>query len=277
MKKYEDLRYTDGFIFNKVMSTNPDIAKQVIELILDIEIRKITVIEHEKTMDIDPGAKYSRFDVYIETNAGKVIDLEMQTTLKKNLPKRMRYYQDVSDLNTLGSGKDYETLPENYVIFIVLDDPYDRNYYRYTFENRCVEDLLLSFGDGTKKIYVNAGGDFSDAPVEMKDFLRYIREEVAMSDLTKQIDDAVNKARYNNLFKVEYMSWNAALMDERREGREEGLQEGEDIGILKKSQQVYDNCIARGMSEEDALAISGLEEARKKVEESVTAGTADDE
>ena len=102
-----------------------------------------------------------------------------------------------------------------------------------------------------------------------------------MSDLTKQIDDAVNKARYNNLFKVEYMSWNAALMDERREGREEGheagLKAGEDIGILKNAQQVYDNCIARGMSEEDALAISGLEEARKKVEESVTAGTADDE
>ena len=127
MKKYEELRYTDGFIFNKVMSTNPDIARQVIELILGIKIRKIAVIEHEKTMDLDPGAKYSRFDVYIETNDGKIIDLEMQTTLKKNLPKRMRYYQDVSDLNTLGSGKDYETLPENYVIFIVLDDPYDRN------------------------------------------------------------------------------------------------------------------------------------------------------
>ena len=59
---------------------------------------------------------------------------------------------------------------------------------------------------------------------------------VAMSDLTKQIDDAVNKARYNNLFKVEYMSWNAALMDERREGREEGheagLKAGKDLGIL---------------------------------------------
>ena len=45
-----------------------------------------------------------------------------------------------------------------------------------------------------------------------------------------------------------------------REGRAEGLKEGHDAAILEKSIQVYKNCIARGMSKEDALAISELKE-----------------
>ncbi len=51
-----------------------------------------------------------------------------------------------------------------------------------------------------------------------------------------------------------------------REGRAEGLREGRNAGILKKSIQVFKNCIARGMSKEDALAISGLDEKNIPVE-----------
>ncbi len=46
-----------------------------------------------------------------------------------------------------------------------------------------------------------------------------------------------------------------------KQGRLEGLQEGE----LYKARRVYQNCISRGMSEEDALAISELREAEKSV------------
>ena len=48
--------------------------------------------------------------------------------------------------------------------------------------------------------------------------------------------------------------------------REEGREEGRAEGMLEKAKQVYRNCLARGMSEEDAMAISGLKDAQIAVE-----------
>lgn len=50
-----------------------------------------------------------------------------------------------------------------------------------------------------------------------------------------------------------------------KQGRLEGLQEGE----LYKARRVYQNCISRGMSEEDALAISELREAEEGMAKSI--------
>ena len=58
------------------------------------------------------------------------------------------------------------------------------------------------------------------------------------------------KTIYRNGFK------NGELKGEHK-GKLEGKQEGE----LKKAIQVYKNCLNRGMSKEDALAISELKEA----------------
>ena len=44
------------------------------------------------------------------------------------------------------------------------------------------------------------------------------------------------------------------------EGRAEGLIEGRAEGIRTNAIQVYRNCLARGMSEEDAISISGITE-----------------
>ena len=43
-----------------------------------------------------------------------------------------------------------------------------------------------------------------------------------------------------------------------------GRTEGEKKGRLEQAKQVYDNCIARGMSEEDANALSGYADLKKE-------------
>ena len=53
--------------------------------------------------------------------------------LKDNLPKRMRYYQGMIDLNILEKGENYKNLKKSFVIFI------------------CTFDL---FGLGPKRIYI---------------------------------------------------------------------------------------------------------------------------
>ena len=231
-KKYEELTFTDNFMFCKVMTRNPELAKSVIELIIGEEIEEIIVSEAEKSSKVLPDTKGSRLDVYVRTVDGRVIDIEMQTTLYSNLPRRMRYYQAIEDVNLLVEGEDYNKLPENIVIFIVLEDPYDFGFYKYTFENRCEEDSTLLFGDGTKKIFVNASGESSEASPEMQSFLSYLKGGAAMSDITKEIDDAVESIRLNRLIGLEYMSINAHDTDVRNEGirigEARGLAQGEE-------------------------------------------------
>ena len=236
VKQYEDLDITDNFIFYKVMSTRPDITRRVLELILNTKIKKLTILNGENVIQVAPDAKGSRLDVYIETEDGRIIDLEMQTSLLKEIPKRMRYYQSNIDLFNLNPNMRYEDLPENIVIFIVPKDPYNRGFYKYTFENRCTDDLALPFGDETKKIFINIAGDISGAPKEMQFFIRYLRKEAAMSTLTKDIDDAIVESRKNTRWKLEYMSWNAQRDDLLSEGYANGFKEGREDG-LKEGQE----------------------------------------
>lgn len=42
--------------------------------------------------------------------------------LKDNLPKRMRYYQGMIDLNILEKGENYKNLKKSFVIFICTFD-----------------------------------------------------------------------------------------------------------------------------------------------------------
>ena len=68
------------------------IAKELLELILGIEIRKV-VVQKQKTIEITSDGRGIRLDVYLEDENSTIYDLEMQTTSQKDLPKRTRYYQ----------------------------------------------------------------------------------------------------------------------------------------------------------------------------------------
>ena len=60
------------------------------------------------------------------------------------------------DVNILEPGVDYSKLMKSYVIFICGFDPFARERYRYTFENKCFEENDLPLGDETAKEYVYA-------------------------------------------------------------------------------------------------------------------------
>ena len=88
---YSDLKFTNNFIFCKVLENNLDLCKELLELILKIKIKKVVLADKEKTLDVTPDGKSIRLDVYVEDAAGTVYDIEMQVTSKRNLPKRSRY------------------------------------------------------------------------------------------------------------------------------------------------------------------------------------------
>ncbi len=194
-KEYRKLVFKDNFMFCKVVVNNPELCRHMLELILGKAIREVNIHAAEHVMDITADAKSIWLDVYLDDDAGTVYDLEMQITAKKNLPRRLRYYQGVIDLNLIEKGDDYDQLPESVVVFICTFDYFGKGLPFYVFENRCEAMPELLLGDGTRKVFVNPYGDRTGLPENVIHFLDYIRDSRAGDPFTEELEHAVEKAR----------------------------------------------------------------------------------
>ena len=84
----------------------------------------------------------------------------MQTTKKDNLPKRMRYYQGMIDLNILEKGESYKALKKSFVIFICTFDLFGQGRVNGTIETlksigysdeKIIEYIITQFGMSKKE------------------------------------------------------------------------------------------------------------------------------
>ena len=217
IKPLEQLTIVDDFMFGAVMS-NPKLCKALLELILGVKIRKIVYPELQKMINKRYGSKSIRLDVYVADEAGTVYNVEIQTTDKKNLPQRTRYYQGMIDLNALEKGEDYKALKRSFVIFICTYDPFGQGRYVYTFENRCLENLNLELGDQATKIILNTKGYVGENSAELKDLLRYMDGFLPTTDYTRALDREVTAVRKDEKWRREYMVLNEAFREKVRLG-----------------------------------------------------------
>lgn len=222
-KPYEELTLADDFMFCKIMQTNPDLCKELVELIIDRRIREIVSQDTQKPIEITADAKGVRFDVYLEDDEHHVYDIEMQTTVKKELPKRMRYYQGMIDLNMIERGAKYTELKKSYIIFICLENPFvEAGLHKYTFQTVCMEKKDLVLEDETVKILLSALGDANDVSEEMKEFLHYLVTQETNSDFTRRLEYEVETAREHRKWRGEYMTLQEKFDEIREESWEEG-------------------------------------------------------
>lgn len=256
VKTWEELEITDDFLFGKVMR-NPQICKQTIEAILNIEVDHIDYPEEQKTIDITLDAKSVRLDVYVKDERNTVYNIEMQPTKRGHLPKRSRYYQGMIDLELIEKGEPYDKLKQSYVIFICCFDLFGKNRCIYTFENRCVEEGEIALGDETTKVFLNSKGDLSAIDANLKAFLMYINhsEDGTENDFIDMIKSEVEKVKANKEWRREYMTLFMRLQENLEEGRKEGRKEGKAIGRsegeLLKVISLVRKKLARNISPED--------------------------
>ena len=156
-KTIQQLNLSDDFLFAKVMADS-EICRRVLEKILTVPIRKVEAPATQRTIDLLFEGKGVRLDVYVNDDEGTVYNIEMQCNKKRNLPKRTRYYAGSIDLDLIAAGEDYINLKKAYVIFICTFDPFRDGRHIYTFENRCRENLSLSLGDESIKVFLNTRG-----------------------------------------------------------------------------------------------------------------------
>ena len=215
VKPIEQLTIVDDFMFGAVMR-NPKYCKPLLEFVLGVKIREIRYPELQKTLNERYGSKSIRLDVYVEDEAGTVYNVEIQTTDKKNLPKRTRYYQGIIDLHILERGDDYSALRKSFVIFICTYDPFGKGRWAYTFENRCREDNSITLGDDAIKILLNTKGYVGEINDELKALLRYMDGLVPENDYTRALDNAVTEIRNDTKWRREYMVLNELIGENRR-------------------------------------------------------------
>lgn len=205
-KTLEELTISDDFMFGAVMS-NPKRCKPLLEMILGVKINKIEYPELQKTIDKQYGSKGIRLDVYVEDDKNTVYNIEIQTTMFKSLPKRMRYYQGLIDLNIIDKGEEYSSLKKSFVIFICTYDPFGEGRYIYTFENRCLENPELAFGDDTTKIVLNTEGTVGDISEDLRATLRYIAGDAPQSEYTMELDEEVVNVRKSEKWGARDVRW----------------------------------------------------------------------
>ena len=233
IKKLENLTIENNFMFQKVMQ-DEGICKEFIEKLLDIKIKNITYPETEKTITMSNKGKGIRLDVYVETDTGKIIDIEMQTSeINRELPKRTRYYQGMMDINSLPKGESYKDLKESYIVFVCSFDPFKHSRMMYTFRNKCIEIEDLELEDKATKIFLNASGTEGNINLEIKQFLKYINKGEIEGNFTNRVDNKLRELKSLEELGVEYMTYELMLQDARDDGYDKGRDE-EKISNLKR-------------------------------------------
>ncbi|MBO5729995.1 MAG: Rpn family recombination-promoting nuclease/putative transposase [Treponema sp.] len=245
-KKWESLTFTDNFIFSRVMH-DEHICRQVVELVLGIRIGKIRYLSAQDEHKTDPDSMRIIMDVFLR-DENRIINVEMQTGHKKELPKRSRYYQSVADVSTTSTGTKYRDLPENILIFICTFDPFDRDFPRYTFQYICNEDKRLKLKDGSLRIFLNTKAtELSTLDQKLQAFYHYLQEGVAESSLTQEIFNKITTLKNNSIERRLYMTLALKMADIEYDAYESGFERGHEAGLQVGIQQGIEQGIERGV------------------------------
>ncbi len=264
-EKWEKATLADGFIFYKVMTSDPELCRRLLEILLGKKIRSINFVQGEKTVDVDCGAKGIRTDVYVE-GEDEVYDIEMQVMDRKNLPFRCRYYRGIMDVDSLEKGMDFRMLPRSYIIFICMFDPFDKGYPVYTFRNICIEDGKTEMGDGTTAIFFNAKKYATMPDRDKENFFLYLCENKEESDYERVLGSKVDWAKRKPTWRKQFMTWEMELKAEHAYAKQLGLEEGIEQG---KNMEAVENAITVinkfKISREDVVKEFGLTDEQTKM------------
>ena len=228
-QKWQKATIANNFIFYKVMRHNPDVCKELLEILLEMEIDHIE-IRGEETIEIDFGSKGIRLDVYAK-NKSQAFNLEMQSTDSKELPERARYYQGSIDVDCLKSGETYKALKDSYVIFICIQDIFEKGLACYSFENLCREDTSICLNDRALKYCLNdralkyffiAQNCDKILNEKQKAFLQLVLGQKASDNFTRRIEELTEEAKHNTQWRHQYMEWERQRTYDFENGKEAG-------------------------------------------------------
>ncbi len=251
-KPFDELVCSDNFMFAKVME-DPKLCKRVLETLLDIKIERLSYPEGEKTIQVAPDAKAVRLDVHT-ADTHRDFDIEIQTTLYKELRQRSRYYQSIMDADYLLKGHTYSDLKENFVIFICLEDLFGQDLPIYTFENICNEDNSVKLADKTYKVFYNCSKWKDVTQKQKSQLLRFFLTDEGDTDLCSKLKEKEQRIKMTARERKEYMDY-CILADSLKE---QGIAIGEERGRSEAKLEDARNMLMENLPAETVARCTGL-------------------
>lgn len=261
-QEWKKLTLADDFIFSRVMQ-NVEICKEVLELLLKINITKIEYPTVQKVFQSLKNSKGIRLDVYVqETGGQRVFDIEIQTVITKEEALRARYYQGMLDLDNLLKGNDYTELPQTYIIFLCMKDPFGLNLPVYHKQSFIDPDNRHSYDDKTKKIFYNVGRYQDVEDPKIRRFLGYLKKKETSDKLTRRLDQMVEELKAIEMGFSDYIAIRQREFDWLRQGKEEGyihgLKAGLEQGAHQKAVETAEKLLSMGLSLEQVAEGTNL-------------------
>ena len=206
LEKWNSLTLANNFIFCKVLEENPDVCKELLEMLLDIKIDRIERPKSEQTFKTDFDSRGIRLDVYVKDGTGRCFDIEIQTSNYMRLEKRARYYQGLMDGDSIQFGQEYSALKDSYVIFLCLGDAFGHRLPVYTFRYRAEEDKNILMNDGTVNIFFNATMYDKMQSENLRSFFKYLCGKNSDDNFTDRLSALVERVKMNAQWRHRYMT-----------------------------------------------------------------------
>ena len=232
-QRLEDLNVLDDFMLNAI-ANDPDVGEaffqEVLSVLLERDIGEVTVKAQSVIPGDTPELRGIRLDVEIQEQDNspakcRLYNMEAQTYTGENLQKRSRYYQAKKDSKRLKRGeKNWDKLPDLYMIMITTFDPFGKGGMIYTFENTCKEYPDVENKDGLKYIYFNTTGTKggTESIKQLLSYLKHSKIENVTNEKISHIHDYVEAVKQSAEVRDRYMTIGEMLDASKAEGIEIG-------------------------------------------------------
>ena len=258
LEKWNSLTLANNFIFCKVLEENPDVCKELLEMLLDIKIDRIEQPKSEQTFKTDFDSRGIRLDVYVKDGTGRCFDIEIQTSNYMRLEKRARYYQGLMDVDSIQSGQEYSALKDSYVIFLCLGDAFGHRLPVYTFRYRAEEDKNILMNDGTVNIFFNATMYDKMQSENLRSFFKYLCGKNSDDNFTDRLSALVERVKMNAQWRHRYMTIEQEIKLQVEARTNERLNEKLNEKLDESKLEIAKNLLKINISPEQIAMATGL-------------------
>lgn len=286
IKPKKMLPLTSDIIFKAVFSRpgNEDVLKALLEAILDIEIKEVTVQNPELPVDFFDN-KAGVMDIKVAINDDTVCGIEMQVKNLGDIDSRSTYYMSKTLSSEIKRGDDFKQVKKSIAINFLDFEFYQRNSYRsiahMKFEKTKEEEYIDL---GYEKEDEIATKDLEMHFIEIPKFVKKLpkprtkldqwlyliagREEMleGIEERVKEIEKAVDTLEQLSMDKQAWNLYESRDMAKRdyntgmRNAEERGLNKGIKKGEKKNSIEIARKMLKENMPESQIIRLTGLTE-----------------
>lgn len=165
-------------------------------------------------------------DILAEDSHRRLVNLEIQRKDTIDHARRTRFYSAMIDSECLEKGKDYNQMPDVYIIYISETDLWESGKTLYKVEKR-FNGTEISYDDGVYVTYVNAEVDDGSDIAKLMDYFKTADpEDMSQGDLSARIHFLkCEEGGYPEMCEVSEKIYNEGIIEGKKEGIIEGKKE----------------------------------------------------